>query len=55
MVREHLIIGDDGEESMAPGAGPQTILAGEEFPAYARGRWRYRDDGSERCWVKLSA
>lgn len=59
MVREQCLVGDgrpDGAqgEQLAPIASSGEIIAGEEFSAYARGRWRYYEDRAGRHWERIT-
>jgi len=57
MVREQCLVSDGGPdgvqgEQLAPIASSGEIIAGEEFPVYARGRWRYYEDRAGRHWER---
>jgi len=61
MVREQCLVGDGGVDGaqgeqpalIASSDGSSEIVAGEEFPAYARGRWRYYEDRWGRHWERI--
>lgn len=44
---------DELVDELAPVASSGEIITGEEFPAYARGRWRYYEDRAGRHWEKI--
>jgi len=66
MVREQVLVPVDGlvdgqgdgpagsTDELAPIASSGEFTAGEEFPVYARGQWRYYEDRSGRHWERIT-
>jgi hypothetical protein len=59
MVREQCLVSDGGPngtggEQLALIASSGEIVAGEAFPAYARGRWRYYEDRWGRHFERIT-
>lgn len=62
MVRDQVLVpADDGGgpqrcvESADVPLGPDgEFVAGDAFPAYSRGRWRYYEDRGGRHWERIS-
>lgn len=63
MVRDQVLVPVDGLSVgqsegelalVASSDGGGEFVAGEEFPAYARGRWRYYEDRWGRHWERVT-